>query len=247
MRSSVPCKERCQSLREAVAAIEQRGSAAASDAGSLPTGWDALALERGCLHEWLGVQDDGRWRPPLAILAHLAGQASDDDASGRAIAWIGRRCWIAPRALIRDRDDRSLLHHSLFIDPPGTGERLWAIDLALRSAGVCAVIADARGLPMSASRRLQLASQEGGMLALLTRPASEVRAASAARTRWMVHWEKAEAPGWRIELLRRKGVRPKTEGARQRFVQRDHEAGIVGVVSPVSDRRVASAPARASA
>jgi protein ImuA len=237
----------CQALREAVAAIEQRGGAATTDAGTLPTGWDALALERGCLHEWLGVQDEGRWRPPLAILAHLAGQASDADASGRTIAWIGRHCWIAPRALIRGRDDRSLLYRSLFIDPPSAGERLWAIDVTLRSAGVCAVVADARGLPMSASRRLQLASQEGCALALLTRPASEARAQSAARTRWMVHWEKAEAPGWRIELLRRKGVRPKTEGARRRVVQRDHEAGIVGVVSPVPDRRVASAPARASA
>lgn len=86
------------------------------------------------------------------------------------------------------------------------------MDLALRSPAVAAVIADASGLDMASSRRLQLAAEAGlerggGGLALLVRPPDEARELSAAATRWRVACVPAtgRSARWSLELLRRKG------------------------------------------
>lgn len=92
-------------------------------------------------------------------------------------------------------------------------ERLWAIDTALRCPGVTVVVADGSGLPMAATRRLQLAAASTGALVLLARPPEEVREISAATTRWIVTREAApeenaapEGPCWRLALIRAKGT-----------------------------------------
>ncbi|QDV04901.1 hypothetical protein Poly30_03950 [Planctomycetes bacterium Poly30] len=92
-------------------------------------------------------------------------------------------------------------------------ERLWAIDTTLRCPGVTAVIADGSGLPMAATRRLQLAAASAGALVLLARPPEEVREISAATTRWMVTREAVPdeemsraSPRWRLALIRAKGA-----------------------------------------
>jgi hypothetical protein len=54
--------------------------------------------------------------------------------------------------------DQRLLDRSVFVDPATPAERVWAIELALRCAGVAAVIADGTALSMAESRRLQLAA-----------------------------------------------------------------------------------------
>lgn len=121
-----------------------------------------------------------------------------------------------------------LFEHSLFVDPGSgyaqAGQRLWAIDTALRCPSVTAIVADGSGLPMAATRRLQLAAAAGDALVLLARPPVEVGEVSAATTRWAVtraHGTATEPgteqqidgdlpsdaapPRWRVELLRAKG------------------------------------------
>jgi hypothetical protein len=177
--------------------------------------------------------------PAVCVLTHLAWQAltqadHDAEAEGRTmpgdpgaryVVWIGRAVRPYPHLLLRgcppfsrfassrqstaNVRDRLLLERSLFIDPPDDRTRLWAIDLALRCPALSAVIADGRGLSMSQTRRLQLAAEAGGTLALLARPPEEAGELSAARTRWRVSPTPSatDRPRWNIELLHRKGAR----------------------------------------
>lgn len=208
---------------------------------------------RGGLHEWFGTgaaseqgpRRDRFWLPPMALLIGMAWEAVEADPRRRVI-WIGRRCWPYPPALMRhgaDRFDRRLLERSVFVETEasraGHGERVWAIELAARCAGVGAVVADGSGLTMAESRRLQLAaavSERTATPLLLARPPWEERELSAARTRWRVsplpfiddtHNENGQRQGWALELLRCKGLRTEraTEDARRWAVRRDHATG----------------------
>ncbi len=147
-------------------------------------------------------------------------------------------------------NDRRLCLQSIFVDPGNDVERVWAIDLALRSPAVATVVADGSGLKMAQSRRLQVAAMSGGgrdgggALALLARPPRELRQHSVAATRWLVRDQPTidecdeidEQPRWAVELLRCKGVQPVSEGARRWTVQRDHETGAVRLAADVRGR-----------
>jgi hypothetical protein len=101
------------------------------------------------------------------------------------------------------------------VDSP-LAARLWAIDLALRCPGVDVVVADASGLDMAATRRLQLSAEAGGALGLLARPEEELTELSAAATRWLVREQPSPGsnPRWQIQLLRCKtGGLGETPGA----------------------------------
>ena len=187
------------------------------------------------------------WTPPLRLLASLAERARRETRGGSGwVCWIGSKVWPYPRALIpRERlsvlggaglggaglgelgptsdeavapsGSTDLLASSLFVDPPDDAVRLWAIDLALRCPALAAVVADARGLTMAASRRLQLAAEksgkDGGPLVLLARPIAERATPSVAGTRWLVTNSRCENPlirnpcrspnpRWDVEVLR---------------------------------------------
>ncbi len=154
------------------------------------------------------------WRPPVGVLIHLAWRVLDTDAEGRWAVWIGRRCFPYPAvALRRGGGDRRLLERSLFVSPRTPAERLWAIDLALRSPAVGVVIADGSELDLPATRRVQLVAKNHGVPVFLVRPPWERAEPSAAHTRWLVRRSGAGGaatgpanPTWVIELLRCKGV-----------------------------------------
>src|SRR5205085_1331591 len=127
------------------------------------------------------------WIPPLSLLAHLAQRTepgpSDEPAVGilAPTLFIGRRVWPYPKSLVRagssstDRAAaRRLLAQSLFVDARDDGARLWAADLAVRCRAIAAVVVDASGFPMAATRRLSLAAAATGSLALLARPVEEI-------------------------------------------------------------------------
>jgi hypothetical protein len=96
------------------------------------------------------------------------------------------------------------LARCILVDPCDEDQRLWAIDQSLRCPGVSAVLADASGLDMGGSRRLQLAAEAGGGLGLLARPPEEVKSLSAAATRWVVSPRVSETKrvSWKVELRR---------------------------------------------
>ncbi|MBI1827745.1 MAG: hypothetical protein HY287_00045 [Planctomycetes bacterium] len=192
----------------------------------LSSGWAEVDTALGgglpCgLHEWFGLApasanvspDRKFWRPPLCALIHLVRRGLETAEPGRRVIWIGRKCFPYPSTLHRNAGDRFLLQRSLFVAPRNSADRLWAIDLALRSPAVGVVIADGSGFDMAATRRIQLVASNHAAQAFLVRPPWEQCELSAAQSRWMVRNVAANAdstgstnPVWTIELLRCKGV-----------------------------------------
>lgn len=239
-----------EALAERIRRIESGGPGPARvqerPALRFPDCRDGVALAAGRLHEWVlddGGPEHGRWwAAPLTLLIHLA-RAAARASGGDRVFWIGRRCWPYPPALAGGEEhEQRLLRCSVFVDPPDAGARLWAIDLALRSGAAAAVVADAGGLDMAASRRLQLAAEAGAArggalsLGLLARPPWEVKALSAASTRWAARLAPSPnaAPRWTVELLRCKGVRPGHQ-PRMWLLERSHAQGVVAVSAQVGD------------
>lgn len=227
------------------AAVRSGVSREHEELSRLLTGWAEIdtalggGLTMDALHEWFGVapskhfgacrEDETRrdvWSPPLAPLVYLARQVMIKASFGHHAVWIGRRCFPYGGVLLGLEGDRSALgglERSIFVAADGPADRLWAVDLALRSPAVGLVIADGSGFDMAATRRIQLVAKAHHTTAFLARPPWETRELSAAQTRWLVRWEKAtkrrsdgatkewedEAafikPRWSVELLRCKG------------------------------------------
>ncbi len=190
---------------------------------------------------------------PLAVMAGVVGSLVGSDPGPGRVLWMGRRCWPYPPSLVGRGGDRRLLERSVFVDPPTRDERLWAMDVALRSSAALVVVADGAGLTMAGSRRLQLAAEAGGTVGLLARPHNERGELSAAATRWLVSPGPVDGadparPTWTVELLRRKGLRPIAEDARRWAVRLDDGTRLVSVDAHVSNRPAATTgPGRWSA
>ncbi len=103
-------------------------------------------------------------------------------------------------------EDTRLLARSIFIKAQSREQRLWAMDLALRSPAVAALVGDASGLDLASTRRLQLAAEARGGFALLARPPDEQSQLSAAGSRWRVARLPSDSqyPRWQVQLLRAK-------------------------------------------
>lgn len=240
--------------------------------GALPTGWGVVdralprqGLATGKVHEWLGISYEAEedkahrrtWLPPLSILAHLARQAGMSQREkhggtgvrGRAgaglLVWVGEAVWPFP-ATLADDAAAPFLSRSIFVRAACPGARLWATDLALRSAGAAAVIADGSRFDLSATRRLQLAAEAGGGLCFLARPPWERAELSAAATRWRVRFAPPVPAAypfihtptrrWTVELLRCKGVQPTAASSRCWILEHDRATRHGLVVAELLDR-----------
>ena len=234
-------------------------------------------LARGAVHEWMGVGErqerEDQWLAPVCLLTHVARRALAA-MPGRWVVWVhgsergGGVCGgggggegggggggLPPygRVLVDGAGGvgDALLRRSIFVEAPDRASRLWAIDLALRCAGLACVVGDGRGFDVGATRRLQLAARAGGTLGLLARPPTEAGAPSVASSRWLVRRAPPEiGPGraddasldretghggvrWIVELLRCKGVRPRTEASRRWALEWSFETCDVSVVAGV--------------
>ena len=78
------------------------------------------------------------------------------------------------------------LEKVVLVRPQSDVDALWAVDQSLRTPAVAAVVADVERIDDRAARRMQLAAEQGGGLALLLRPASARRGPSWADIQWMV-------------------------------------------------------------
>lgn len=255
--------------------------AAGEHSTRIATGWRGIdaaiggGLLRGMLHEWFAddsiphsasiIGSSAPW-PALSVLIHLAWRAleSEDGSLLRQVIWIGRTCWPFPAALIRvGDDDRRLLRQSIFVDPADDAQRVWAIDQSLRSSAALAVIADARGVDMAESRRLQLAAEASidingrqcgggsgrsgggggaGVLALMVRSPSDRARLSTAGTRWLVRPQPSyDTPfhahqQWTIELLRCKGAGSTLKDRQSWMLRHDEQTNGLHLSADVADR-----------
>src|SRR6202022_2857763 len=211
-------------LRERVRRIERP---AATVHRVLPFGVAAIdrmlpsgGLARGALHEILGAsgdEEDGALA--AAFAAGIVGRLA---ATGDGLV-----LWCLPRP---DLYGPGLAAHGLdperlvLVRAPRDDEILWAMEEGLRAPGIAAVVGEVGALPAVASRRLQLAAERSGIIALLLRrwrdggqAAPERALPNAAVTRWRVaalpSQPPREEPGvgrprWRVELLRCRGGEP---------------------------------------
>jgi protein ImuA len=195
--------EKIVALRREIAAVALR------DHGVLPFGVDAVdrhlpggGLLRGALHA-IGGEDGAS----LGFVAALAGLLQRLD--GGRLVWVSPRpelcgAGLAPFGL---RADRMLL-----VRAPRPADALWALEEALRTPGIVAVVGEARGVDPVAGRRLQLAAQAGGATGFLLLT-GETDSVPGAVTRWHVGaaLSTSDLPGlgaarWHAELRRCRGA-----------------------------------------
>ncbi|GBQ24156.1 protein imuA [Gluconacetobacter sacchari DSM 12717] len=247
-------------LREQVARIE-RQHAAPHVSGTLPTGTPAIdthlggGLRRGAVHEIVGTGADRVTgvRPTrfvATILARAAGHIVWVRGAGTDLCLTGlRQLGLSPGRLI------------LVETAPDQVGPL-AEDI-LRERGILAMVADLRApMTLSATRRLQLAAEKGGVTGFLIHQADgSVRRgqppplpASACQTRWQVGAapcvlpfstsSRTPLPGpahWQVDLLRQRGG----PAASWTFEISDDDATLpLRMVAPVADRSVATSPSR---
>ena len=188
-------------------------------------------LSRGALHEICGAGADGA---ALGFAAHLLARTEGP------VLWLSPR---APYPLGLEALGPAGWTARLFVVRAST-HLAWAAEEALRTRGLGAVVAEMDRLDLTASRRLQLAAEVGGALALLLR--SGAQDASAATTRWHVTsapsaptaWGGPGALRWRIELARCRGGAPRTW-----TVEKDDETGVVAVAAALRDGPGVARPA----
>jgi len=180
----------------------------------------------------------------LTHLAQRAFVQRLQEGRDAVVMWIGRSVWPYPRALVQaysaatcdvaegvesalvrfgfslqpasnEFDGATFLDRSIFIDPRDVGERLWAIDVALRSRAVAVAVCDASRMPLASTRRLQLAARSNDALALLARPAWECSELTCASTRFLVERRPSTSResflNWSVDLLRAKTVQLRSE------------------------------------
>jgi hypothetical protein len=127
---------------------------------------------------------------PLHFPAVIAINALKQNRSKLAV-WIGKDSWPTThtlRMLLKSRqlNIEEALTHCLFLNPAGEKLTLWALEAVLRSPAVCAVTASLKKMSNIFSRRLALAAEKSGALALLFRPLSSLNLSSFAATRWLI-------------------------------------------------------------
>jgi protein ImuA len=257
-------------LRDQVARLERAG-AVQGRRGKLHPITLAPALDRHL--PWGGL--------PRAALHEVAGEGADREqgaaAAGFAALWLARLQEAGPVLWIVRAGSRAAidLHahglHQQQLDPKRLilvaakrdDEALWAMEEGLKAQSLGAVLGEIEKLDLTASRRLQLAAEAGGVTAfvlrrwrVMERALRDAAQPIAAVTRWRVTALPAEsAIGWRIELTRCRGGKPgtwimeKADGSDEFLVQSEwaepeRVAPLSGDLAPLLGGRSLAAGAR---
>ena len=204
-------------LRETIGAIERRG---VIERSTLPFGIDLIdrrladgGLRIDALHEVAAVGPG--YGDDAAANLFLAGIAAR--GSG-AVLWVmRRRDLFAPGLFQAGLPPERLIH----VEARDDAELLAIMEDALRHRCLSAVIGETKRLALVATRRLQLAAEGGGTLALmLRRPAraedDPFAQPSAATTRWRIGCVSSAPlpvagvgrPRWHLDMVRQRGGAP---------------------------------------
>lgn len=192
-----PSRHTLSSLRAIVRSIE---SDALADPQILPFGIDRMdraiaggGLRIDALHEVAG--EGAGWGDDSAALLFIAGIVARIPGQ---VLWVLRsRDLFAPGLYQVGLDPARVIYAEARNDT----EVLALIEEGLRHRGLGAVVGEAKTVPMALTRRLQLAAEGGGTIALLMRrPARADRdpfaVPSAALTRWRVASAPSAAVPW---------------------------------------------------
>jgi protein ImuA len=259
-------------LRRQVALLEKLPQAGMGDpAATRPLTWGLATIDRhlpgsglalGALHEFVGHGPDLEEASLAAAAVTRLISRRQQHGHGSTL-WIARQRDLYARALPeRGFDPDRLLHLRI----NRNADALWAMEEALRCAGLNAVVAEVSALDLTQSRRLQLAAEKSGIPALVIRRggrADQLRQLSAQPIAAVTRWRIGPAPSlgiaalphptlpgparWQIELWRCRGGRPGT------WLIEEHEDGWREATFPqpvaaaLADRPLASPPAAGAA
>lgn len=175
---------------------------------------------------------DGGFRP--GTLVEWLAATPGSGASFLALAAIGRlqrRCEAVVAVVDRQRNFYPPaaaawgidLSHVMVVRPQNAADELWAVDQALRSTPLAAVVAWPEQIDSYAFRRWQLAAEESGVLGLLIRPDSARREPTWAHLRLAVSTQTSRDAAWRqrVQLLRCRG----SFGRGEVELRIDHQTG----------------------
>lgn len=199
-------------------------------------------LPRGCWHDIVADTPDPAHAAPSGWTALMLRRA----AGKGAVFWVVQRDDLYPPGLQAFGLDPGRV---IFLRVDKDAEALSAMESALRTKGVGAVVGEVAALDLTASKRLQLACEQWGVTGFVlrraTRPtphkAGQARdgkrpAPSSAATRWRVTPAPSvtDEPGlgvsrWQVALERNRGGRT---GA---WIVECDDAGAVRVVSELAD------------
>lgn len=233
-----------EDLRDRIAHLERSGRTR-SRAG-LPIDVSAVdqhlpegGLARGALHEVVGGGPDLRHGAAAALFAaFILGRRKGP------VLWVLRR-----RDLFAPGLAAAGLHPDrlIFAETGDDAHVLPVAEEGLRHKGLAGVVAEAARLTLTASRRLQLASETSGVTAIVIRRwkgAGDLDlGGTAAATRWRLTALASTPleggvpgvgdPRWRLELLRCRGAEPATW-----IVEACDETGRLRLASDLADRSV---------
>lgn len=162
-------------------------------------GWPQQALTE-ILLEHYGSGELKLLMPALATLSRT--ETPGDPAAAGWITWIAPPFQPYPPALEQWGIELSRV---LIVRPRGDTEALWAAEQALSSGNCAAVLLWSGSLDHAATRRLQIAAEQGGSWAITFRPLRARREPSAAALRLQLTSGKA---GTDLFILKSRGGRP---------------------------------------
>lgn len=253
MSASLARARQIEALRAEIGAITASGRSASGPVLSFGVeGIDARlaggGLAAAALHEATGGIDPADDAAATLFLAGLAARRAAQAGQGAIVLWALARADLYGPGL----QQAGLPPERLLLAEAGSDEAVLAVmEEGLRHGGPAAVIGEARIVSMASTRRLQLAAEERGVMALLLRrPPSRGRDAladpSAAMTRWRVacapSGRLAEPvgdagigpPRWRLDLVRQRGGDPFSW-----TVEARHDEGRLALPAEFRDRPAA--------
>ena len=211
--------ERLDALRAEVRAIE---SGTVGPRQCLAFGIESIdarlaggGIDCAALHE--AAPDRASLSDEAAATLFLASIAARKSPAAPVLWALARRDLFAPGLAMAGLDPNRVL----YAECGGDEEVLAVMEEGLRHGGLAAVVGEVRRVPMAASRRLQLAAEEGGTMALILKRwrrggEDPLDAPSAALTRWRIGCAPTQAlpvagigrARWRLILARQRGGEP---------------------------------------
>jgi len=194
--------------------------------GAIDAAFPNRTFPTGAVHEVVSPASEDL----AAASGFLTGLMAGLMRSKGVAVWISTRRTVFPPALkaFGIKPDRLL-----FVEVPREREALWAMEEALKSPALTAVVGELRDISFTASRRLQLAVEQSQVTGFIinrnVKPTT-----TACVSRWRITSLPSETPDalpgiglpqWRVELLRIRNGRPgvwQVQWQKNRFVVAAH-------------------------